>query len=533
MTKAAILGRLMIAFEGESVPDRIAQRLADAPLAGVTLFRAHNVRSAAQVRELTDELRRRVAAGQAARAVQPRPLLIAADQEGGQLIALGDDTTAFAGNMALGAVDDPDLTERVGAAIGREARALGVNVVYAPVLDLATEPANPALGIRSFGDDPAAVGRHGAAMIRGLQSAGVAATMKHFPGLGDVVQDTHHRPGIVGGSRADLERGLAPFRAAISTGARMAMSAHVAVPSLTDHPDLPATLSRRVMRALLRDDLGFDGVSISDAFDMAALHQGLDQAVDVIAAIRAGIDLLLAAADPVALERIEQTLATATARGLFEHDELGAASRRLDRLHEWLTEAEPQPGLDIVGAAGHRSLARELATRALTRIDHMPDRAEPGTVIVSASARILAVMPEPADLTPADTSSYVDADLGRALRTRFPVVESVVVAVEPSVAEISALRDRAGDFDTVVVGTIEAHRRPAQADLVRALSSSGTSTTAIALRTPWDATIYPSDVPAIATYSILPDSLEALAAALIGEVGLVGRSPVALWSASE
>ncbi len=530
MTEAAILGRLMIAFEGESVPDRIAQRLADAPLAGVSLFRAHNVRSAAQVRELTDELQRRAAAS-SARAVQPRPLLVAADQEGGQLIALGDETTAFAGNMALGAVDDPDLTERVGAAIGREARALGVNVVYAPVLDLATEPGNPALGIRSFGDDPAAVGRHGAAMIRGLQSAGVAATMKHFPGLGDAVQDTHHRPGIVGGSRADLERGLAPFRAAVGAGPRMAMSAHVAVPPLTGDPDLPATLSPRVMRALLRDDLGFDGVSISDAFDMAALHQGLDQAVDVIAAIRAGIDLLLAAGDPVALERIERTLVTATARGLFERDELEAASRRIDRLHEWLAEAEPQPELQDVGAARHRLLARELATRALTRIDHRPDRADPGAVIVPAAARILAVMPEPADLTPADTSSYVNADLGRALRTRFAAVESVVVAAEPSTAVISALRDRAGTFDAIVVGTIEAHRRPAQADLVRALSSSGTTTTAIALRTPWDATVYPAHVPAVATYSILPESLEALAAALIGEVGLDGRSPVALRSA--
>ena len=134
------------------------------------------------------------------------PLLIAADQEGGQLNALGSEATQFAGNMALGAVDDEALTERVGAAIGREARALGVNVVYAPSVDLASEPGNSALGIRSFGDDPGAVGRHGAAMVRGLQSAGVAASAKHFPGLGALAQDTHHALGVVQGS-ADAPRG--------------------------------------------------------------------------------------------------------------------------------------------------------------------------------------------------------------------------------------------------------------------------------------------------------------------------------------
>ena len=147
--------------------------------------------------------------------------------------------------MALGAVGDEDLTERVGRAIGVEARAMGVNVVYAPVWTWPREPANTALGVRSFGDDPAAVGRHGAAMVRGLQGAGVAATLKHFPGLGEVVEDTHHGLGVVEGRREDLEtHELVPFRAAIAAGARVAMSAHVAVPALTGDPTLPATLSR-------------------------------------------------------------------------------------------------------------------------------------------------------------------------------------------------------------------------------------------------------------------------------------------------
>ena len=523
MSEEAILGRLMLAFEGERVPRWMTARLRAAPLAGVTLFRAFNVRSAGQVRELAEGLQR--AGGGAG------PLLIAADQEGGQLMALGPDATEFAGNMALGAVGDETLTERVGAAIGREARAMGVNVVYAPVLDLATEPANANLGIRSFGDDAAAVARHGAAMVRGLQSAAVAATFKHFPGLGEVAQDTHHGLGVVGGSREDLDaKGLAPFRAAIAAGARMAMSAHVAVPALTGDPTLPATLSRVTMDGLLRTDLGFRGVSISDALDMRALAQGPAQSVDIIAAVRAGLDLLLCSADRRAQRRIEATLRAAAVRGLFDDRDLAASSTRLADLRAWLAAAGARDrfDLDIVGSTEHRALSRELAERALTRFDRAPDGGLPPRLVLAADARILAIMPEPRDLTPADTSSMVAPGLGRALRTRFTSVDAVVVEAAPSGAAIAALRARAGAADAVIVGTIEAHRQPAQADLVRAIAGTGTPTIAVALRTPWDVATYPAGMPAICTYSILADPLEALATALRGEIGFPGRAPVAI-----
>ena len=522
MTDDAILRRVMLAFEGERVPRWMTARLRAAPAAGITLYRAFNVRSAGQVRELTDALQR--AAGERG------PILVAGDQEAGQLQGLGPAATAFAGNMALGAVDDEALTELVGAAIGRELRAMGVTVNYTPALDLATEPMNSSMGIRSFGVDPGLVARHGSAMVRGLQSAGVAATIKHFPGLGEVAQDTHHAIGVVRGSNEGLDAGaLVPFRAAIAAGARMAMSAHVAVPALTGDPTLPATLARVVMDGLLRTDLGFRGVSITDALDMRALAQGPAQSVDIIAAVRAGIDLLLVSADRRAQRRIEATLRAAVARGLFEAADLAASSARLDDLRAWLaTAADAQPDLDVVGSAAHRALSRELAERALTRTDRAPDGGPPGRLELAADARILAIMPEPRDLTPADTSSLVAPGLGRALRTRFASVEEVVVDPAPSVAEIAGLRARAGAFDAVVVGTIEAHRQPAQADLVRAIAGTGTPTVAVALRTPWDVASYPLALPAICTYSILPDSLEALAAALRGEIGFPGRVPVAI-----
>ncbi len=542
----ALLGRVMLAFEGERLPGWVAARLRHAPAAGMTVFRHHNVRSPGQVRVLTEAFQRAGAAdaGGGAGGAGTAPMLVAADQEGGQLQALGEGPTAFAGNMALGAVGDEGLAERIGRAIGCESRAMGINVVYAPVLDLASEPANTALGVRSFGDEPGAVARLGAAFVRGVQGAGAAATVKHFPGLGEIRQDTHHGLGVVAAGRVELDRtAFVPFRAAIEAGAGLVMSAHVAVPALTGDETLPATLSRRVMDGLLRDELGFGGVAISDALDMRALAQGAAQAVEIIAVVRAGVDLLLCSADRRAHRRIEATLMAAPARGLFDEGALAASSARVAALRSWLRRAGAPPDLDVVGCSEHRALSRELAERSVTLVRGWggpageaatgPGR-PPGAAATEPRATlpphatILAIMPQPTDLTPADTSSTVEPGLGRALRTRFESVEEVVVGIAPTDAEIAGLRERAANFDAVVVGTIDAIRQPAQLDLVGVIAGTGRPTVAVALRTPWDVAHYPAEVGAVCTYSILPDSLEALAAALAGAIPFAGRLPVAV-----
>ena len=366
--------------------------------------------------------------------------------------------------------------------------------------------------------------RHGAALIRGLQSSGVAATAKHFPGHGEMTQDSHLGLGVVELSREELETTtLVPFHAAIDAGVKVMMSGHVAVPALTGDATLPATLSRAAMHGLLRTEFGFDGLSISDALDMRAIAQGAAQAVEVIAAIRGGLDLLLCSPWRGSQRRVEATVAAAASRGLFERDEMAASTARLAVLRRWLAEAGPPPELDVVGCPEHRTLSRTLAERALTRLD-----AGETPVGLESATRILAIMPEPRDLTPADTSSSIEPGLGRALRTRFHSVEEVVVDVAPSEDDIAALRRLAanGDVDAVVVGTIEAHRQPAQAALVNALAATGTPTVAVAMRTPWDASVYPAGIPAIATYSINPDPLEALARTLAGEIPTPGRVPV-------
>ena len=366
------LGRLMLAFDGHELPDDVGRRFATAPAAGMTLFRFFNSGSPAQVRELTAAVQR------AASAFDPGapPLLIAADQEGGQLDALGG-ATPFPGNMALGAAGDEDLAERVGRATGLELLAMGANVSYAPVCDLADNPANPHIGIRSFGSEPADVARLSAAIVRGMRGSGIAAGGKHFPGLGGSDLDTHHELAVVAHDRARLDRAeLVPFRAAIEAGAEVVMSAHLALPAVTGDASLPATLSRTVMHDLIRDDLGFRGLTITDALNMGALPQGDAQVIDVIAAIRAGVDLLLTMGDPVAQARIEGGLRHAAARGLFDADDMRASAERIHGLRRRLGEVE-QPPIEVVrsgrprgagpggrGALGHPGPRRRRAAAA-------------------------------------------------------------------------------------------------------------------------------------------------------------------------
>jgi beta-N-acetylhexosaminidase len=508
------LGALMLAFDGAEIPRDLADRLAAAPAAGVTLFRHVNVVSAGQVRALTEALQA------AARPwLDDGPLLIAADQEGGQLRALGDLVTPFAGSMALGAAGDVALTERVARAIGVELRALGVNVCYAPVCDLAIDPLNHAVAIRSFGDDPAAVAGHVAATVRGLQGAGVAAALKHFPGLGGVSADTHEHVARLD-AEAELlrDRELVPFRAGIAAGARLVMSAHLAVPAVTGDPVLPSTLSRRVMTELLRDELGFEGVSITDALDMGALAQGSEQILDVLAARRAGVDLLLAAPDAEARARIESGLRHAAARGLIDASLAGASQRRLRELRRWLaSRPDVEPGED------HAALAAEVAGRSLTLV-----RTGPGTLPLTAGARIAAIMPAPTDMTPADTSSTVSPGLGAALRAVGLEVEEVVVPHAPMPADLAGAVAAVERSTAVVVGTTAALGEPGQAGLVDALVGTGRPVVTVSLRTPFDLAAYPRATTHVAAYGLLPPTLAALAEALVGRAPFVGRLPAAI-----
>jgi beta-N-acetylhexosaminidase len=513
----AVLGQLLPAFEGTEAPAWLLERISTGRAHGVTLFLRANAKGADALASLTDVLH--------AAAPGRLPLLIGADQEGGQLVGLGLDSTRFPGAMALGAADDLELTEATGRATAAELRALGITVDYAPVCDLAVEPANVSLGTRAFGSDASIVARHAAALVRGLQAGGVVATPKHFPGFGAVDVDPHHALGAIDRDRDSLEsRELVPFRAAFEAGAGMVMSGHVALPQVTGDRALPATVSRLVMHDLLRRRLGFRGVSLTDAMDMKAVAQGVGGVIDSIVALRAGVDLLLLTPDRRAQRRLEEGLCQAALRGLVPPAQMRSSMRRVLALRRWLQGFEAPPRA-VVRSEAHRDLARRAARAALTLV-----RDDAGLLPLrpAAPARIVVITPQPRELTPADSSADEPLALDEAVRRYHDEVLGLRVSSEPSDDDIRAAREAAAGAGYAIVATMATSVQPAQARLVDAVLETGTPTVTVAMRTPYDLVDYPRSATHLCSYSIVPASVGAVADALFGQAPIAGRLPVAI-----
>lgn len=331
---------LLARFPGPRVPDWLRRWLDDG-LGGVLLF-AENITGPGQLRDLVAELRSH----------QPG-VLIAADEEGGTVTRVEARTgSSYPGHAALGTAGDPTLTRQVAAGIGAMLARAGVNLALAPVADLDSNPANPITGVRSFGADPARVAAHTVAFVAGLQSCRVAACAKHFPGHGRTDADSHLTLPAVGASLTELRTAdLVPFQAAIGAGVRSVMTAHVVFPAVDD---LPATISRRFLDGLLRTELGFGGVIITDALGLAAISDGVGSAEGAVRALAAGADLLCLPAGAAAQQRARAALARAIRDGHLPGDRVQEAAARVRALAAWARPrpaAAPDPGRGAAAAA--------------------------------------------------------------------------------------------------------------------------------------------------------------------------------------
>jgi beta-N-acetylhexosaminidase len=337
-----IYGCLLARFDGTEPPDWL-RRWLDRGLAGVLVF-AGNITSQDQLRSLTARLR------------EHNPdVLIAADEEGGIVTRLEAATgSSYPGNAALGAIDDPDLTRRVAVSIGAMLADGGVNLDLAPVADLDANPAGPAIGVRSFGADPVRVAAHTAAFVTGLQGSaaagsalaggGIAAGAKHFPGHGRAGADSHLELPVVDATLAELrDTDLLPFGAAVDAGVKSVLTAHVLFPEIDD---VPATLSSRLLRGVLRDELGFDGVIVTDALGMGAIGDGADSAGGAVAALRAGADLLCLPAEEAAQRQARDALTAAIAAGEISADRVAEAAARIRALASWTAAQHRDQALD-------------------------------------------------------------------------------------------------------------------------------------------------------------------------------------------
>jgi beta-N-acetylhexosaminidase len=342
-------------FRGETAPGWVLTALR-AGLGGVTVF-GPNIADPAQLARLTARLR--------LAAAEP---LIAIDEEGGDVTRIGHLAgSGYPGNAALGAVDDAALTEAVYRALGADLAALGINVDLAPSVDVNTAADNPVIGTRSFGADTGLVARHAAAAVTGLQAAGVAACAKHFPGHGSTLTDTHDGVATLDVPLKVLaRRDLPPFAAAIAAGVRAVMPGHLRVPELTG--DLPASLSAAAQTGLLRGELGFTGVIISDALEMRAVTRRFGLPEAAVLAVAAGTDLLCFGRDQARSSylAVRAALTSAVASGRMPAERLEEAAGRVAGLRAWAAgaravAARPAAALAVAGDAGDGSAAAPLA----------------------------------------------------------------------------------------------------------------------------------------------------------------------------
>jgi beta-N-acetylhexosaminidase len=437
-------GTLFPGFEGVHAPPWLLE-LADEGLRGVVLFE-RNVSPAdpdGGVAALT------------ARLWEVCPdVLVAVDEEGGDVTRLdhrrGSDVP---GSAALGVVDDPALTRRVGAHLGARLHAAGVTLNLAPVADVDADPRNPIIGIRSFGSSPERVARHVAAFVEGQQQHRVAATVKHFPGHGATTEDSHYTVPWVSASREVLDaRELVPFRAAVAAGTQVVMTAHVRYPALDERP---ATLSQPIVTDLLRRELGFAGVVMSDGLDMHAISRTVGQAEGAVQALAAGVDALCIGGDSTGPEMVELLVGAITGAvtsGRLSVDRLRDASARVDALAAWCRGGDATPLEDVGATFPDDAPGREAARRAV---------GAHGVTPLTAPALVLECHDEPGM-----AAGDVPWAIGAALSARMPGT----VVVRLSSDEADPRPSLARDPDRPVVVSVRGlRRRPWQRDVLAAV----------------------------------------------------------------
>jgi len=350
-------------FTGTTAPDWVLRRLGEG-LASVGLF-GRNIATPEQVTALTAQLR-----------AERDDVLVAIDEEGGDVTRLEVRTgSSYPGNLALGAVDDVTLTREVAYDMGRRLAACGVNLDWAPSADVNSNPSNPVIGVRSFGADTALVARHTAAYVTGLQAAGVAACTKHFPGHGDTAVDSHHAMPLVDVPAEVLaDRDLSPFRAAIAAGSRAIMSAHILVPALD--PDHPATLSHPILTDLLRGELGYTGLIVTDGMEMQAIAGTYGIERGSVLAIAAGADAICVGgglSDEETVSRLRDALVEAVRSGELPEERLADAAERVRELALWTaTTATTEPYASDTDEVGLRAARRAVRVTAAADTAFVP-----------------------------------------------------------------------------------------------------------------------------------------------------------------
>ena len=465
------------------------------------------------------------------------PLLVSADLEAGAgfrfdgvvhaptNIWLGG-ATRFPALMAVGASGDPGMAYEMGRITALEARALGVHVPFAPVLDVNNNPENPVINVRSFGEDPERVAVLGAAFVRGLQDHGVIATAKHFPGHGDTGVDSHIALPVIRVSRARMDSvELLPFRRAVDAGLGAIMTAHITVPEMTG-ARTPATLAPAVLTNLLRDEMGFGGLVFTDAMDMAAVDRMFERGEAAVRAIEAGADVILMPPD---LQAARDGIVAAVRSGRLSEERVDRSVLRILGAKEKLgLERERIVDLnrmrEVVGVRAHLAVARAVANRSVTVLK---DERELLPLLGTPTADVLSITYR----RPNDLRAGRAFNVG--LRSTYRQLRTAYVEPETTKSEYNALLARARDMNLTIVSLHVGVRTasgsvalPEEAvDFVKRLARSPRPSIVVAFGNPYLLSEFPGVGTYLTAWSGIPVAERAAADAILGRIAVTGKAP--------
>ena len=513
--------------KGSTTHDRVARLVEEVEVGGVIVSVGSPTDVAVKLNDLQGHAR--------------VPLLVGSDLETGPgfrlsgavhsptNIVLGG-ATQFPNLMALGAADDSGLAYEMGRITAEEARAVGIHVPFAPVLDVNNNPDNPIINVRSFGEDPEQVARLGAAFVRGVQEHGAIATGKHFPGHGDTGVDSHLSLPLIDVSRARMDSvELVPFRRAVEAGMGGIMTAHITVPALNGGNGDPATLSPLIMNGLLRDELGFRGLLFTDAMDMGAIERGWGRGEAAVRAVEAGADVLLMPPSPeVAIEAVleavcdgrlaESRIDLSVRRILEEKERLG--------LHRQRTVPLERVPL-VVGIPSHEEVAERVARNSITLLRNENNLLP---LLGTRSARVVSVSyHRNNDLL---AGRYFDA----RLRARYPRLDEISVGRDTDPAVYDGILRRAARANLVVVSLYITARSYAgsvavpeeTSAFIERLAAERIPHVVVSFGNPYLITEFPSAQTYLLAWSGHPVSQRAAAEALFGDIPITGRTPTAI-----
>lgn len=508
MTVKQMLGqKLIFGFHGETMPEEFIRLLREYKIGNVILF-LRNVKSADQLRKLCAEIQSVILEETG------YPAFIVIDQEGGMVSRLPQDAVNVPGAMALAATGDPENARKSSEITVRQLRGLGPNFNMAPVLDVNSNPQNPVIGVRSFGDDPESVAAFGAAAIHPYESSGVLCCGKHFPGHGDTAVDSHLGLPRVDKTLEELEQvELVPFRRAVQAGIPAIMISHVLFPRL-EEKEVPCTMSRRIVTGLLKEKMGYSGLILTDCMEMGAIRDFYGTPEGTVAAIRAGVDLA-EISSTLSLEwEAARAVNQAAEQGELDLEEIRASVKKILAYKKRLC---PEIDAALCNRAEDLVTAQELARQAVTCSAGSAPVANEHTFFCGcADYRASGAGNERSGA--AAFAQYMAETFGASF---------LITGKDPDPAEIAAVARQAEQYSQIILGTCNAHLFRGQLALAEALAKTGKPLTVVALRNPYDLPLLPNCQCKIAAYDYSVPSFLALAEIFRGGA-MTGILPVKL-----